>query len=126
MTTQTSPSAAELRQQQIREAEELLFSGPQRAGFARDLFFGRFRAESILPYPVLPPDQQRLGDEAVAAVREFCRDNIDAARVDREADIPPEVIRGLGDLGVLGMTVGREHGGRGFSQQNYCRVMEVI
>ncbi|HUG91809.1 MAG TPA: acyl-CoA dehydrogenase family protein, partial [Planctomycetaceae bacterium] len=126
MTTQTSPSAAELRQQQIREAEELLFSGPQRAGFARDLFFGRFRAESILPFPVLPADERRRGDEAVAAVREFCRTHIDTARIDREADIPPEVIRGLGDLGVLGMTVGREHGGRGFSQQNYCRVVEVI
>ena len=31
-----------------------------------------------------------------------------------------------GDVGVLGMTVSPEHGGRGLSQQNYCRVMEVI
>jgi hypothetical protein len=123
MTTQTSPSASALRQEQLRQAEELLFSGPQKAGFARDLFFGRFRATSILPYPLLSPDERRLGDEAVAAVREFCRTRLDPARIDRETDIPPEVIRGLGELGVLGMTVGREHGGRGLLIHIYCSVM---
>ncbi len=119
-------STAELQQKQIQQAEELLFSGPQKAGFAKELFLGRFRAESILPYPRLSPEEQRLGDEAVAAVQAFAQEQIDPDRIDREADIPPEVIRGLGDLGVLGMAVSPEHGGRGFSQQNYCRVMEVI
>jgi len=36
------------------------------------------------------------------------------------------VIRGLGAIGVLGMTAPREFGGRGFTQSQYCRVMEVI
>ena len=37
-----------------------------------------------------------------------------------------DIIKGLGDIGVLGMTVGAEFGGQGMSQQNYCRVMEVL
>ena len=39
---------------------------------------------------------------------------------------PDSVISGLGDLGVLGMTISPENGGQGLSQFNYCRVMEVI
>ena len=37
-----------------------------------------------------------------------------------------EVIAGLAGLGVLGMTAPKEFGGRGFSQLQYTRVMEVI
>ncbi|HEY6563350.1 MAG TPA: acyl-CoA dehydrogenase family protein [Pirellulaceae bacterium] len=116
----------ELQKKQIEQAEELLFSGPPKEGFAKDLFFGRFRASSILPYPKLSADSQRIGDEAVARVREFCETHIDADRIDREARIPESVIKGLGDVGVLGMTISPKYGGRGMSQQNYCRVMEVI
>ena len=39
---------------------------------------------------------------------------------------PDEVVRGLGQIGVLGMCVSPQYGGRGFSQQQYCRIMEVI
>ena len=121
-----STTLNELQQKQIEQAEELLFSGPEKAGFCKDLFFGKFRAEAILPYPRLSAAQEELGDASVAAVRKFADEQIDAERIDREADIPSEVIAGLAELGVLGMTVGPEHGGRGFSQQNYCRIIEVI
>ena len=46
-------SVTELRQKQIEQAEELLFSGPQKEGFAKELFLGKFRAKSVLPYPFL-------------------------------------------------------------------------
>ncbi|MCH8831037.1 MAG: acyl-CoA dehydrogenase family protein, partial [Planctomycetes bacterium] len=118
--------AADLRQKQIEQAEELLFSGPQKEGFAKELFLGKFRAESVLPYPLLDDEQQRIGDEAVAAVRAFAEAEIDPDRIDREEDIPTRVIKGLADVGVLGMTIPRKYGGMGMSQQNYCRVMEVI
>jgi alkylation response protein AidB-like acyl-CoA dehydrogenase len=116
----------ELQQKQIEQAEELLFSGPQKAGFAKELFFGKFRAESILPYPVLSESERQVGDRAVAEVRAFFEEHVDPAKIDQDADIPQSVIDGLGKLGVLGMAVAPEHGGRGFSQQNYCRVMEEI
>ena len=45
----------ELQKKQIEQAEELLFSGPEKEGFAKDLYFGRFRTESIMPFPELPP-----------------------------------------------------------------------
>ena len=38
------PLTAQEREQQVKEAEELLFSGPQRLGFGNALFFGHFQA----------------------------------------------------------------------------------
>lgn len=115
----------ELQQKQIAQAEELLFSGEQKAGFAKDLFFGRYKAEAVA-YPVLPPEAKARGDEAVARVRECCKLHIDPDRIDRDAVISDDVIQALADAGVLGMTISPKYGGQGLSQFNYCRVMEVI
>jgi alkylation response protein AidB-like acyl-CoA dehydrogenase len=112
--------------QQQKQAEELLFSGPQTLGFAKGLFFGHFNAPLLFPYPTLKPEEQAVVDAAVTEVRRFAREHIDAAAIDQNADIPPETISGLAKLGVLGMTAPREFGGRGFSQMGYCKIMEVI
>src|SRR5207237_2305296 len=58
--------------------------------------------------------------------RAFLDRNLDPAAIDRQADIPREVIDGLARLGVFGMTAPRDVGGRGLSQMAYCRVMEEI
>jgi alkylation response protein AidB-like acyl-CoA dehydrogenase len=113
-------------EEQRQQAEEVLFAGPQALGFARALFFGQFSAPLIYPYPQLPADEQETVNKAVADVRRFAEEHIDPAAIDRNADIPADVIAGLGRLGVLGMTAPQEFGGRAFSQQGYCRVMEVI
>jgi alkylation response protein AidB-like acyl-CoA dehydrogenase len=118
-------TAAQIEQQR-KQAEELLFAGPQTLGFAKGLFFGHFQAPLVLPYPQLPAEQRPAVEEAVREVRRFFEEHVDSAAIDRDADIPPDVIAGLGRLGVLGMTAPKEYGGRGFSQLGYCKVMEVI
>jgi acyl-CoA dehydrogenase family protein 9 len=114
------------RQRQMRQAEELLFSGPPRSGFVKALFRGEFRGAALFPYPELAPAERAEVEASVAAVRQFAAAHIDAAAIDRQADIPRSVIDGLGRLGVLGMAAPREYGGRGISQMGYCRIMEII
>jgi acyl-CoA dehydrogenase family protein 9 len=111
---------------QKKQAEELLFSGPEHLGFVKSLFFGRFAGQYLWPFPQLQGDEKARVDQAVADVKRFAAEQIDAAAIDRDADIPASVIEGLGRLGVMGMTAPTEHGGRGFSQQGYTRIMEVI
>jgi acyl-CoA dehydrogenase family member 9 len=118
-------TAAELEQQKI-QAEELLFSGKETLGFAKALFFGHFNAGLVFPYPVLQAEESQAVDAAVADVRKYCEEKLDAVAIDRNADIPRENILGLARLGVLGMTAPKEVGGRGFSQQANCKIMEVI
>jgi alkylation response protein AidB-like acyl-CoA dehydrogenase len=114
------------REKQVREAEELLFAGPQKLGLAKGLFLGRFAADWVMPYPALPPKEADTTERAVTEVRQFLDESLDPAAIDRQSDIPREVVEGLGRLGVLGMTAPKEFGGRGFSQMAYCRVMEEI
>src|SRR5690348_16759243 len=93
-TGRTSMSEAE-RERQVRQAEELLFSGPIRSGFAKALFLGEFRGPVLFPYPELGASEQAEVAGATAAVRRFAETHIDAAAIDRGADIPQSVIRGL-------------------------------
>lgn len=51
---------------------------------------------------------------------------LDSDAIDRKADIPRNVIDGLAQTGVLGMTASKDFGGRGFSQMQYCKVLEEI
>jgi alkylation response protein AidB-like acyl-CoA dehydrogenase len=120
-------SEAEIqREKEMQQAEELLFSGHQELGFGKGLFLGRFVADWAMPYPQLAAAQQTELDTALAQVREMLDRELDPVQIDREADIPPNVVRGLAETGVLGMTAPLEFGGRGFSQMQYCKVLDEI
>jgi len=114
------------RQKEIQQAEELLFSGRQELGFAKGLFLGDFVADWAMPYPRLTDAQEADVDRAVAELRVFLDEHLDPEDIDRQADIPRHVIDGLGRVGILGMTAPKAVGGRGFSQMQYCKVLEEI
>lgn len=112
------------REKQMAEAEEILGDAPQEMGFAKGLYFGRFLGQRLPTYPDLT-DEARV-NEAVEELRGFCRAKIDPVKIDRESRIPDDVVRGLGDLGVLGACLPSDCGGRDFRQQSYCRLIEVL
>src|SRR5882672_4573308 len=122
-----APSEAEIqRQKEMQQAEELLFSGRQELGFAKGLFLGNFVADWVMPYPRLDPTRQTELESALSEVRQMLDRDLDPDWIDRNADIPRHLIEGLARTGVLGMTAPREVGGRGFSQMQYCRILEEI
>lgn len=114
------------RQKEMRQAEELLFTGPQALGFAKGLFAGHFVSDWVMPYPRIPAAQQTQLDQTLKELRGFLDAKLDPAEIDRQADIPREVIDGLGRVGVLGMTAPAEHGGHGFSQMANTKILEEI
>ncbi|MGH7226410.1 MAG: acyl-CoA dehydrogenase family protein, partial [Gemmataceae bacterium] len=118
-------TAAQLGQQK-QQAEELLFSGPQAMGFAKGLFFGRYNADLLNPYPKVRLDEQSRVNDKVDEVSQYAEEHIDPVAIDRNAEIPTEVVSGLGNLGVLGASAPPEYGGLGLSQLANCRIMEVI
>src|SRR5215475_6409765 len=110
VTTQ-QPDRLAQREAQMQQAEELLGAMPQKSGVAKGLFEGQFVADWVFPYPQLPAAQRPEVERAVADLERFCDEHLDPVWIDREADIPREVVDGLAKLGVLGMTAPTEFGG---------------
>ncbi|QJW96137.1 acyl-CoA dehydrogenase family protein [Frigoriglobus tundricola] len=110
--------------EQRKDVEEMI-AGPD-VGFAKALFFGKFKSDLLYPYPTLPPDKQAAADEMAAKVREFADFAIDPAKIDREARIPDSVIQGLADIGMYKLTIPGQYGGLGFGQQQYLKTMEIL
>ncbi|MBA3603137.1 MAG: acyl-CoA dehydrogenase family protein [Parachlamydiaceae bacterium] len=113
-------------EQQRKLAEELLFSSAGKSGFAKKLFLGAFQADNIFPFPKVSEDERIKTEKLLKRVEAFADANINADAIDREASIPDNVIQGLAELGVLGMTIPTEYGGLGMSQYAYCQVTEAI
>ncbi len=61
-------------------------------------------------------------------VRDFTNSEIKpiARKIDEEEKIPPELIRKIADLGLLGASFPIEYGGGGFGEVGYCIVLEEI
>jgi acyl-CoA dehydrogenase family member 9 len=122
-----SMTEAELqRQKEMQQAEELLFTGPQALGFVKGLFQGHFVSDWVMPYPRIGAAEAPVIDGTLAELRKFLDEHLDPAGIDRQADIPRDVINGLGRVGVLGATAPAEFGGHGFSQMANTKILEEI
>jgi alkylation response protein AidB-like acyl-CoA dehydrogenase len=94
--------------------------------FGKELFLGRLRLDLVHPHPAGSMEATERGEAFLAGLREFCESQIDPAVIEREAQIPDEVILGLKELGALGMKISTEYGGLGLSQVYYNRALALV
>ena len=112
-------------QEQKKLAEELLFSKVMKRSFSKNFFFGIFDSTAFqFPENAFKKDPET--EELLSKLRKFADENIDPKKIDHDQKISEKVIHGLGELGILGMTVPKEYGGLGMSQHAYCQVIEEI
>ena len=110
----------------IADAETLLGEQSGRLGPIKSLFWGKLNNALLFPYPPYPDDEQRRCDALLETLDDYLRNEHPAVKIDQDQEIPQWVIRKLFDLGVLGLTIPREHGGGGFGITSYNRVLERI
>ena len=96
------------------------------SSFAKSLFLGEIHDELVFPWPRPDPDEQERIRGLINSLRGFCDEHYDPRRVEEERWVGDEVIRGLGEIGILGLYVPEEYGGQGLSQTGYSRVFEAI
>jgi alkylation response protein AidB-like acyl-CoA dehydrogenase len=106
-------------------AEAAREQGWRKPSFAKELFLGRFRLDLIHPHPLGAPDDVQRGEAFLAKLRDFLEAEVDGARIEREARIPDEVVRGLKDLGALGMKIDTKYGGLGLTQVYYNKALAL-
>ncbi|MFB8212166.1 acyl-CoA dehydrogenase family protein [Streptomyces sp. NPDC056010] len=120
---QPTPKVTEREARQV--AEDAREQDWRKPSFAKELFLGRFRLDLIHPHPQPAGEDVRRGEEFLARLREFCETRVDGALIEREAKIPDEVVRGLKELGALGMKIDVKYGGLGLTQVYYNRALAL-
>ncbi len=120
----TQPKVTEREARQVAEAARE--QDWRKPSFAKELFLGRFRLDLIHPHPLPADEDVRRGEAFLARLREFCETRIDGALIEREAKIPDETVRGLKELGALGMKIDPKYGGLGLTQVYYNKALALV
>ena len=119
-----SSHVSELEARAVAEASrETSWDQPS---FVKELFLGRLVLDLIHPFPQPDADEQRRGQEFLAQLERFLRDEVDPEVVERDAKIPEPLVQRLREMGAFGIKIPREYGGLGLSQYTYGRAMAMI
>ncbi len=126
MTTVEAPRrkvSAEEARDVAEAAREQEWAAPS---FVRELFLGNLRMDLIHPYPEQDPAEVARAKPFLDSLERFLREKVDSDRIDREGEIPEEVIDELRQLGAFGIKIPREYGGLGLSQLSYMKAIELV
>jgi alkylation response protein AidB-like acyl-CoA dehydrogenase len=95
-------------------------------GLVKNLFWGNIREDLIFPFPEISAEETARCDQLMAELDEYMRKEHPTIQIDREQETPDWAIKRLFEIGVLGMIIPKEYGGRGFGITSYNRALERI
>jgi alkylation response protein AidB-like acyl-CoA dehydrogenase len=125
----TSPAAAPAAPASEREARDVAEAAREtewtHPSFVRELFLGRFRLDLIHPHPRPDPEAMARAEPFMAKLRALI-ERVDSDAIDRNGQIPEDVIEELRAMGAFGIKIPREYGGLGLSPLAYVRAMELV
>ena len=120
-------ATGEISEKQARQvAEHARAAEWLQPSFGKELFLGRLRLDLVHPHPTGSAEATERGEAFLATLREFCESQVDAAVIERDAQIPDAVIMGLKELGALGMKIPTQYGGLGLSQVYYNKALALV
>jgi alkylation response protein AidB-like acyl-CoA dehydrogenase len=120
--TSGRPVSADEAREVAEAAREQEWAAPS---FVRELFLGNLRMDLIHPYPEQAAAELERAKPFLEGLERLLR-TVDSDRIDREAEIPAEIVDGLRKLGAFGIKIPREYGGLGLSQLSYMKAIELV
>jgi hypothetical protein len=122
-----TPQSQLATEQEAREVAEAAREKEWEApSFVRELFEGSFRLDLVHPFPAPDPADLERARPFMEKLERFMRERVDSDKIDREGKIPPEIVRGLGEIGAFGIKIPAEYGGLGLSQYSYTRAIGLV
>lgn len=97
----------------------------EKTSFLKEMFMGKFKFNLIDPFPEKKGMDNKEFLELLAGYREFLKHEVDSDLIDREGKIPPHIIEALKQMGMFGLKIPREYGGRGLTQGEYNEILKV-
>jgi alkylation response protein AidB-like acyl-CoA dehydrogenase len=127
MTTTAAEPKRSVSAEEARDVAEAAREQEWAApSFVRDLFLGSLRMDLVHPYPEQDPEEIARATPFLQKLGRFLREKVDSDKIDREGEIPEDVIQGLRELGAFGIKIPREYGGLGLSQLSYMKAIELV
>ncbi|MFE9537494.1 acyl-CoA dehydrogenase family protein [Streptomyces sp. NPDC006691] len=120
---QHTPKVSEREARQVAEAARE--QDWRKPSFAKELFLGRLRLDLIHPHPQPAPEDVERGEAFLAKMRDFCETRVDGRLIERQSQIPDEVVNGLKELGAFGMKIDTKYGGQGLTQVYYNKALTL-
>jgi alkylation response protein AidB-like acyl-CoA dehydrogenase len=119
-----TPLATEQEAREVAEAaREKEWQAPS---FVRELFEGSFRLDLVHPFPQPDPADLARARPFMEKLERFMQQRVDSDKIDREGKIPPDVVKGLGEIGAFGIKIPVEYGGLGLSQYSYTHAIGLV
>ena len=128
VTTAAAPTTPEPRvsEQEARAvaeaARETEWTSPS---FVQELFSGRFRLDLIHPYPPDDPEEEERARPFLDRLKALVQ-RIDSEQIERQQEIPPDVVEELKEMGAFGIKIPEEYGGLGLSQRTYVKAIGLV
>jgi hypothetical protein len=95
----SGPSRVEVGEAESRKVAEASRQAEwEHQSFLRELFLGRFRLDLIHPFPP-PGDERPEFAQLYGRMRQFLREEVDSAEIDRTGEYPERVLDGLRRMG---------------------------
>ncbi|MDH5314932.1 MAG: acyl-CoA dehydrogenase family protein [Gemmatimonadota bacterium] len=120
------PAAALATEQEAREVAEAARETEWNPSFVKELFEGRLRLDLIHPFPEPDPADVARAQPFLDRLERFLAEKVDGDLIDREGNIPPEIVAELRQMGALGIKIPEEYGGLGLSQLMYTKAMGLV
>ncbi|UCC82008.1 MAG: acyl-CoA dehydrogenase family protein [Gemmatimonadota bacterium] len=119
----TGPLVNEQEARAVAEAaRETDWASPS---FVRELFAGDLRLDLIHPYPEHDPEEECRAVPFLGQLDELLR-RVDSDRIEREREIPEDVIERLRTIGAFGIKIPAKYGGLGLSQRTYVKAIGMV
>ncbi|HGY56132.1 MAG TPA: acyl-CoA dehydrogenase [Caldithrix abyssi] len=97
-----------------------------KPSFSKALFSGVLLDELVFPYPEMDKEEKENFELMRESFKKFAQDKIDSEKIDKEAQIPQEIIDEMKELGLFGMIIPEEYDGFGFSTTAYVKMLEAV
>lgn len=94
--------------------------------FLKALFDGVVLDQKLFPYPVMTHHERDDVSGILSTVQRLFAAHVDSPRIDREAEIPKDVLDRLAALGLFGLGVPRDLGGLGLSNFASARIVQEV
>lgn len=121
-----SEPGGEGKRDALEAAEDAREKEWKHPSFGSQMFMGNFNASLMHPFPKQSDEDKRKADDFIEDLGDYLKKNLDPEAVDKNREIPEEVIEELARRGIFAMKVPKEYNGLGFSVTNYNRAVMKI